>query len=360
MEGLLEIAPAVVSVSSGSEEQQAGSKPGSDSASDSDSGSGGGDDVMLRLLEVSLDLLSQSQQASQPAAAAGDASGARASAGAAGAAVVYSSKGIREAVRRVWQALCSATDGRLPVEVIDGIVAATTGEDISDDAAAADADEEEGEDDADGDGEEDEAADDDDEDGDDGVNEKGGRKNHKGKIDKMTTAATVKASKKPVTAAAAGGNDDEEEEDIMLSEEDALQLLNESDDDEDGDDDGALQHDESMDAALVHMLNLKKQARKQGLLRAQKQELLVRLRAMDLLEIVVDRVSSGLLLFPTFLPLLNCVRKSYSSMALQSIAEGTSFTQRLHTLIEQKVCCNLITLLSHCNDYYVQMISLIA
>jgi hypothetical protein len=43
------------------------------------------------------------------------------------------------------------------------------------------------------------------------------------------------------------------------------------------------------------------------------------------------------LLFPLFQPLLHALGVAYNSLTTQSIAEGTTYCNRLHNLVEQKV-----------------------
>lgn len=52
---------------------------------------------------------------------------------------------------------------------------------------------------------------------------------------------------------------------------------------------GFLQHNEGADLALVHLIESRKQNRKVGLVKAKQRELLIRTRAIDILEVGVRR-----------------------------------------------------------------------
>jgi hypothetical protein len=56
-----------------------------------------------------------------------------------------------------------------------------------------------------------------------------------------------------------------------------------------------------------------------------------------LFQIVVHKVDRGVLLFPLFLPLLQSLNVAYNSLHTQSLAEGTTYCNRLQNLVEQKV-----------------------
>ena len=66
----------------------------------------------------------------------------------------------------------------------------------------------------------------------------------------------------------------------------------------------ALQHSEEADEALAQMLALRRQSRKKGMMEAQRNQMLIRTRAIDILEILVQRAESSTTLLPLFLPLL--------------------------------------------------------
>ena len=54
-------------------------------------------------------------------------------------------------------------------------------------------------------------------------------------------------------------------------------------------------------------------------------------------QIVIQKIDRGVLLFPLFLPLLQNLATSYSSLLIQGIAEGQTYCNRLQALVEQKV-----------------------
>jgi hypothetical protein len=110
-------------------------------------------------------------------------------------------------------------------------------------------------------------------------------------------------------AEGSGDEDDEEEgqkvskQNRQVTEEEVLQLLEEDGFDlGDDDEDDALAHVESADEALVQMIKMRKQSRKQGLLQAKRQEYIIRSRAVDILEVCSPSVflSASLSLPPHF------------------------------------------------------------
>ena len=148
--------------------------------------------------------------------------------------------------------------------------------------------------------------------------------------------------------------DDEEEEDVLLGEESALNLLaseNSDDEDELAQLKGMLpvtQHGEEADAALIHMLEMRKKSRKAGLLDAKRKQMLVRSRAIDMLEAVLARIEIPELLVPLLPPLLTCARKVQTGLT-SSLAEGRTFESRLRSVIDQRVCRKKFAL-SHYGD----------
>lgn len=123
--------------------------------------------------------------------------------------------------------------------------------------------------------------------------------------------------------------EEDEEEDEVLSGEQAFDFLSTDfgmEDGEDEDEDGlsakamhhmALQHSEEADGALVQLLSLRRQSRKRGLMEAQRNQLLIRTRAIDILEILVHRAESSTILLPLFLPLLRYCRTTYFTVIVQ-------------------------------------------
>jgi hypothetical protein len=57
-------------------------------------------------------------------------------------------------------------------------------------------------------------------------------------------------------------------------------------------------HHSGADKALVNMIEMRKQNRKSGLMKAKQRELLIRTRAMDILEVVNDELTFLLIYLP--------------------------------------------------------------
>jgi hypothetical protein len=181
----------------------------------------------------------------------------------------HSIKGIRDAIKKIWMSIihfCGLHQDGLEA-VLLAVIADDTMNDDDEEEGDDEGEEEEDDDEPEGEegqekGEEDESEeedDDEDEEGSDGDETRG--------------------QKRQVT----------EEEVVKLLEDEDLDL---GEDDEDLED--ALVHVESADDALVQMIKMRKQSRKQGLLQAKRQEYIIRSRAIDILEVT-----------SSFLPSLN-------------------------------------------------------
>ena len=131
--------------------------------------------------------------------------------------------------------------------------------------------------------------------------------------------------------------DSDGEEDILLDESSTMKLLEGSDNESQDDDVGAVD-DAGMDSALVNMIKMRKENRKQGLLQAKRQEFIVRSRAIDILEIFIHRNDDTSISLPMFYPLLYCLKKISNSSIAQSLQEGRSFEHRVRSVIENKLC----------------------
>jgi len=234
-------------------------------------------------------------------------------------------KGVTAAIKRVWVSV--GKDLPVGLGILENIVGAIVGEDGEDDADEEEAvnsgdEEEEPEEDADVE----EAPD--------------PTENKKSKKEKP-----AKKEKEVVTG---------EEEDIILDEEAALHMLateNSDDEEELANLQGMLhvaEHGEEADAALVHMLEMRKANRKAGLLEAKRKQLLVRSRAIDMLESVLSRIESAELLMPLLSPLLLCLRKIQTGLT-QSLSEGRAFESRLRGFLDQRICRKKFVL-SHFGD----------
>jgi hypothetical protein len=164
--------------------------------------------------------------------------------------------------------------------------------------------------------------------------------------------------------------EDEDEEDIVIKEEDMLDLLlteedgddilmkmreghlpeqqhhGHDDDDADLDEEekGTLLHFEAADDALVKMMKARQESRKKGLMNMKKQQLLLKSRVLDILEVVINRSKSSFILFSFLTPLLKGYIKCVTSNLIQDLPEGKSFTQRLHQVIINELCKKKLTL----------------
>jgi hypothetical protein len=232
--------------------------------------------ALMHLFEVSLDLLSLNAEQHQ------------------------ATRGLRDAVKKAWQAVCALYGGSLSVDVLDSIVAAVIGEEqrADDDGAeegSEGSDQEESHDDDEMDVESPEKA------------SKSDKKGSKG----------GKGASKGANKASVSEQDASDEEDVMISDEAAFDMLTEGVDD-DSDLEGVLQHSGEADSALAQLIALKQQSRKAGVLQAHKQALLVRSRSIDILEVrvnsslqnsgvVTQSILSRLVLFARFFaPACNC------------------------------------------------------
>jgi hypothetical protein len=224
----------------------------------------------------------------------------------------HSVKGVRDASKKVWGSICQYCE--ISDELIETVIATIVGDDVEED------NNNRNNEDDDNDDEEEEEDDDDDEEEEDTklVVKKDNRKRTKDEV-----------------------SDDENEEDIMITEDNMMDML--AGDDSNSDDEGAsgdgmqLQHTANADGALAHMIQLRKQSRKQGLLNAKRGQLLIRTRVIDILEVIIQKCDKSEQLLPMFLPLLICLRKVQSSTFTQSLQEGRAFEQRLRILISEKL-----------------------
>jgi hypothetical protein len=235
-------------------------------------------------------------------------------------------KGIRESSRRVWGALGRSITITLPL--LESVVEAVIGDDVE---------EEEEEDEAD--------AHDDGSDAMDEEEEKGasrGKANGKGK---------GKGAKKGEEEEEEEEDEEEEEEDEIIGADEALDLL--ATEESDSEDElerlqgmvSETMHNEGADAALMSMLELRKQNRKAGLLLAKRKQCVIRSRALDILEALLVKADSAELLMPLLPPLLVCVRRLQSGLA-QNLQEGQAFEERLRSFIETRLAKKHFVLLA--------------
>lgn len=247
LEGLASILPALLSAPT--DETDAKSSNKGEESGDEEEEEEEGDAhsrALMHLFEVSLDLLSLQSEQHQ------------------------ATRGLRDCVKKAWQAVCALHGSSLSVDVIDSIVAAVIGEEQR-------ADDDEDEDEGEGEGSDQEEGDDNsDDEMDVDVPPTASKSAQKGK--KTAAASKLKEAKE--------AEEEKEEEDVLISEEAAFDMLTEGVDGEDDDDhEGGLQHSAEVDSALAQMIALKQQSRKAGVLQALKQSLLVRSRSIDILEV---------------------------------------------------------------------------
>ncbi|KAJ1421135.1 hypothetical protein B484DRAFT_399596 [Ochromonadaceae sp. CCMP2298] len=234
----------------------------------------------MQLLDLSIDLLSLGGSVSGAGGGGG---------GVGGGGEGTTTRGLRDAVKKAWGAVCAVQGNSLSADVIDAAVNAVTG-DTPDGGEEEEGEEEEGEEEE---GEEEEGEEEEEE-----VN-----KSSRGKVGEKQGGGKEK------------GEEEEEEEDIVISKEQAFNMLGEGDSDveleegDDGTDDRMrLQHFEGADAALAHMIAMKKATRKAGKVRILREQISVRSRAIDVLELIVRK----------------------------GIPEGVSYCTRLLLLVETK------------------------
>lgn len=255
-------------------------------------------------------------------------------------------KGIRESIKRVWNSLIPLIgDENLSQSFIDALVGQVSDPDEFDSNEGDQQPEQIGNDD-----EEDGGSDQEEEESEEEEPPKVvvGKKrkaedNHKAEKQqkKAIKADKISNKKKEVEA----------EEEIMLGEDDMMGFLMEDDEelnaelglgeDAAGDDDDSeegLVHTEEADQALINMIKARKESRKEGLLIAKRKQILLRSRLLDILEILVNRIRSGTVLFSLFTPLILGVKKLVTSKLLEDIVEAKTFTQRLQNLVQQQLC----------------------
>ena len=163
-------------------------------------------------------------------------------------------KGVRDSVKRVWNAVCQVCN--IEEEVLDSVIATVVGEDG------------------------DQAGEDDGEDGSEGKN----KKRKRGDDDEEEEEEGD--SDDDEDGSESEDEDSEDDEEVKLGEEEAMDFLAEDLDEEDdeavarlvGKNVSVLEHTEEADSALAQMLALRKQNRKKGLLDAKRNQLVVRSR----------------------------------------------------------------------------------
>lgn len=219
-------------------------------------------------------------------------------------------KGVRDAVRKVWTALC-ATHTTIDKAIINRVCATVVGE------------EDEGDEDNEDEGE---------------------------NADKDVMLEGDASRDGDVDGDSKG---EEEEEEVILSETDAMKLLGEGE--EDGEEDGPAHFDDA-DNALVEMLRHKQASRKAGQRDILRSELLHRTRASDILEILLGNCKDGGQILNVLLAFLRCIKKLQSSMVIQALAEGKALENRIRSLLEAKVCRAKVHILDNDTDSLKELI----
>ena len=257
---------------------------------------------LVVLLEACLELMSQCDDKSAAAAAGFN----------------MSVKGLKDGVKRAWT--CIGKETAVGLEVLEQIVQAVVADDVMDEEEEEE-EEEEGE-------------------------EEKGEKEKEGK-EKKIAGKKRKAEEVEEEKEESEEEDEEEEEEIVLGGESALDLLAaEESDDEEAIKGMVLEHSQEADGALMHMLEMRRQTRKAGLLEAKKKQMTMRSRAVDILEALMTRVDQPELIMPLYPPLLVCLRKTQVGLT-QSLPEGRAFESRLRTFVTQKMCSKKISLATH-------------
>ncbi len=257
-------------------------------------------------------------------------------------------KAIRDNIRRTWEVVCQTQQPE--PDLIDMVMAAVLGEDG---AEVEDEEEENDEDEEDKDGEEDEEEDGDSE-GEETEEEEGeeeeeveDKKRKQAPQQKETPGGGKGKNKKKKK----NSNDsDDDLDDLMVEDEDAVMNLlmgegfmngegldNSDDDNSDansfdgGDDEGA-------DAALASMVLSQREGRKKGLMDSKKRALLLRTRALDIMDIMLSRWDIGEQGMFLLVPLVDTLFKTQTSATIQRIAEGRAYEQRLSSLVVFRLC----------------------
>ncbi len=262
-------------------------------------------------------------------------------------------KGLRESIKRVWNALFPLIgEDNLSQSFMDALVGQVTDPEDYDQ-------QEEG-------NHTQNQVNDDDEEEDDG----GSDQEEDDEEDEEVDENDNKYKKEIQSKIAAKRKEAEEQEDLVVQEDDMIDFLMVDDEElnaelglngeeeDESDDDGAVVHTAEADAALVKLIQMKKENRKQGLLAAKRKQILLRSRLLDILEILIGRVRSGTVIFSLFVPMILGVKKVLTSKLIQEIAEGRPFAQRLQNLLTNQLCKKKFSLkiaedeelISECNE----------
>lgn len=253
--------------------------------------------------------------------------------------------GVRDGIKRVWAAITQSN--QVSTDIFEAVLSAVVGEDcedehdnefvaISGNQSAANVedcsdqddngedDDKEVEDDNDDDDDND-YDDDNDDDNDDDAN-KGSKRDSVHTATRKTVTLTVSSDDDDDDSDYEGLDDDEIEAKAISR----IQLLNSSG--------RGVEHHAEADGALLQMIHMRQMSRKSGIMLAKQKQLLIQTRAVDILEVLINRTDNANYLVPLFRPLFSCLKKIQASSMLQNTPEGKAFEMRLRVLIDTKLC----------------------
>ncbi|CAM9128612.1 unnamed protein product [Choristocarpus tenellus] len=132
-------------------------------------------------------------------------------------------------------------------------------------------------------------------------------------------------------------NEDEDGDDIVVDPSELEALLAGEEEEE-----GGLAHHAGADKALGALLGLKRAGRKKGVLLAERQRNQIRLRALDLLEVLCSRKSDCAILLMALVPLFHAIKplqsSGNSSGRSQKGGEAAALRERLLSLYKSRLC----------------------
>ncbi|CAN0178962.1 unnamed protein product [Ectocarpus sp. 6 AP-2014] len=226
----------------------------------------------------------------------------------------HSVRGLRDTARRVWGMVSGSTP--LTRSALNTLVAAVCGD--QDEGGNESSSEEEEEEDSDGDDDEEMA--------------KNGKSGPEGKGSSDGEQEEGSSSDDSDSDSDSGENDGDKDE-VMVDPSDMEALLTGEEEDEGGEE--GFQHHAGADKALGALIGLKKLGRKKGAQEAERQGYQIRLRALDLLEVVCSRRSDSQHLLTVLLPVLKSIEK-LSGVAAGG--EGAALNIRLQSLYKNRLC----------------------
>jgi hypothetical protein len=269
----------------------------------------------------------------------------------------HSIKGVRDCAKKLWTSVAavratttastraSNIDDDVLAELINMAANIVCGEE-SEGRDDGDDDEEEMEEEED---EDDEDADEADDDDDEEEEQSAKKRKIGGGKDKNNASKKARASESTTDEDTDDDEDDEDsgagksstggdDDDVYINEGQAFSMLAENDNSDDEEDyRNILQHGADADAALVQMLKMRQDSRKAGILQAMRHQLLIRNRGVDLLEALVSRCDSAVVIVPLLKALVQCIATLNSDKNVVELNEGAALQQRLKTFIDSKI-----------------------